>query len=89
MFQICLKKCLLLENLKTLCHRHMLLLILNMNKLLEHFTKKELQKKQKKTKKNQKEFGVERVLKRKDDKLYIKWKGSSSFNSWIDRKDRT
>ena len=36
----------------------MLLVILNMNKLLEHFTKKELQKK----KKNQKEFRVETVI---------------------------
>ena len=53
------------------------------------FYKKRIAKKKKKTKKNQKEFGVERVLKRKDDKLYIKWKGNSSFNSWIDRKDRT
>ena len=59
MFQICLKKCLLLENLEILYRRHMLLVILNMNKLLEHFTKKELQKKKKK---NQKEFRVETVI---------------------------
>ena len=31
---------------------------------------------------------IEKVIKRKDDKLYIKWKGfDSSFNSWIDKKD--
>ena len=37
---------------------------------------------------NQKEFRVEKVIKRKDDKLYVKWKGyDSSFNSWIDIKD--
>ena len=30
---------------------------------------------------------MEKVLKRKGDKLYIKWKGyDDSFNSWIDKK---
>ena len=43
---------------------------------------KELQKS------NQKEFGVEKVIKRKWEKLYIKWKGyDNSFNSWTDEKD--
>ena len=37
---------------------------------------------------NQKEFRVEKVIQRKDNKLYIKWNGcDSSFNSWIDKKD--
>ena len=37
---------------------------------------------------NQKEFRVEKVIKRKGDKLYVKWKAYySSFNSWIDKKD--
>ena len=28
------------------------------------------------------------MLKRKDDKLYVKWKGyDNSFNSWINKKD--
>ena len=45
-------------------------------KLLEHFMKKELQNT------NQKEFRIEKVIKRKSDKLYVKWKGyDSSFNS--------
>ena len=45
------------------------------------FYEKELQKK----KKTQKEFSVEKVTKRKGDKLYIKWKGyNNSFKSWID-----
>ena len=36
----------------------------------------------------QKEFRVEKVIKRKGDKLYVKWKGSnSSFNSWIDKRN--
>ena len=38
-------------------------------------------------KKNQKEFRIEKVIKRKSDKLYVKRKGyDNSFNSWIDRK---
>ena len=46
------------------------------------FYEKELQKKKKK---KQKEFSVEKVTKRKGDKLYIKWKGyNNSFKSWID-----
>ena len=36
---------------------------------------------------NQKEFIVEKVVKRKDNKLYVKWKGYRCyFNSWIDKK---
>ena len=46
------------------------------------FYKKELQKT------IQKEFRVEKVIKRKGNKLYVKWKGyDSSFNSWIDKND--
>ena len=37
---------------------------------------------------NQREFRVEKVIERKYDKLYVKWKGcDNSFNSWIDKKD--
>ena len=33
-------------------------------------------------------FRIERVLKRKGDKLYVRWKGyDNRFNSWIDKKD--
>ena len=29
-----------------------------------------------------------KVLRKKGDKLYVKWKGyDNSFNSWIDKKD--
>ena len=35
---------------------------------------------------NLKEFRIEKVLKRKGDKLYVKWKGhDNSFNSWINK----
>ena len=40
MFQISLKKFLLLQKLKTLCYGHMLLVILKAKKLLKRFTKK-------------------------------------------------
>ena len=37
---------------------------------------------------NQKEFRIEKVLMKKGDKLYVKWKGYDNlFNSWIDKKD--
>ena len=37
---------------------------------------------------HQQEFRVEKVIRRKGDKLYLKWKGyDNSFNSWIDKKD--
>ena len=59
----------------------MLLVILKAKELLEHFTKKNCQKT------NQKEFRVEKVIKRKGDELYVKWKGYNNlFNSWIDQK---
>ena len=33
-------------------------------------------------------FRIEKVIKRKGDKLYVKWKGDDNyFNSWIDKKD--
>ena len=39
---------------------------------------------------NQEEFGIEKVIKKKGNKLYVKWKGyDNSFNSWIDKKDNT
>ena len=55
---------------------------LNREEVAGTFYEKELQKT------NQKEFRVEKVIKRKGDKLYVKWKGyDNPFNSWIDAKD--
>ena len=46
------------------------------------FYEKQLQKT------NPQEPRIEKVIKRKGHKLYVKWKGNdSSFNSWIDKKD--
>ena len=57
---------------------------LNGEEITGAFYEKELQKK----KKNQEKFRMEKVIKRKGDKLYIKWKGyGNSFNSWIDKKE--
>ena len=50
---------------KALCHRHLLLVILTQMTLLEHFTKGNCKET------NQKDFRVEKVIKRKDDKLYV------------------
>ena len=37
---------------------------------------------------NLEKFRIEKVLKRKGDKLYVKWKRyDNRFNSWIDKKD--
>ena len=37
---------------------------------------------------SQEKFTIEKVLKRKGEILYVKWKGyNNSFNSWIDKKD--
>ena len=36
---------------------------------------------------NKKEFRIEKVIKKKGNKLYVKWEGyNNSFNSWIDKK---
>ena len=44
------------------------------------------EKESKKT--SQEKFKIEKVIKRKGNKLYGKWKGyDNSFNSWIDTKD--
>ena len=62
----------------------MLLVILKAKILLERFTKNNSKKKKKK-KKNK--FRVEKIIKRKGDKLYVKLEGyNKSFNSWIDKK---
>ena len=70
--KISLKKFLLLRKLKILCHGHMLLMILTEKKLLKLFTKKYCKKQIKKG------FRIEKVIKRKDDKLHVIWKGCNN-----------
>ena len=55
---------------------------LNGEEIVGTFYEEELQKT------NPEEFKIEKVIKRKGDKLYVKWKGySNSFNSWIYEKN--
>ena len=55
---------------------------LNAEAITGSSSEKELQKT------SQEKFRIEKVLKRKGDKLYVKWKGyDNRFNSWIDEKD--
>ena len=55
---------------------------LNGEHIIGTFYEKELQKA------NQQEFRIEKVIKRKGDKLYVKWKRyDNSFSSWIDKRD--
>ena len=50
------------------------------DKIVRTFYKKELQKTT--------EFRIEKVTKRKGDKLCVEWRGyDNSFNNWIDKKD--
>ena len=54
---------------------------LNGEEIKGSFYEKQLQKT------NQKEFSIKKVIKKKGNKLYLKWKGyNNSFNSWIDKK---
>ena len=60
----------------------MLLVMQMAKKLLKFFYEKELQKT------SQKKFRIEKIIKRKGDKLYVKWKGYDiSFNISINEKD--
>ena len=55
---------------------------LNGEKIKGSFYEKEMQTT------NQKEFSIEKVRKRKGNKLHVKWKGyGNSFNSWINKKE--
>ena len=54
---------------------------LNGEEIKESFYEKELQET------NQKQFRIEKVIKRRGEKLYVKWKGyDDSFDSWINKK---
>ena len=55
--------------------------VINGEENIGTFYEKELQKI------NQEEFRIEKVIRRKGDKLYVKWKGyDNSFNSLIDKE---
>ena len=83
MFQIGLKKFLWLKKFKnSIVLWTYVISDLKVEETVAKFYGKELQKT------NQKEFRVEKVIKGKGNKPYVKWKGyDSSFNNWIDKKD--
>ena len=79
--QIYQEKYSLLRILKILYHGHVIN-DLNGEEIIGAFYENELQKT------DQKEFRTEKALKKKGDKLYVKWKGyENSFNNWIHKKD--
>ena len=79
-FQTGLKKFLQLKKLNTVPWTYVIN-HLNGEETVGTFYEKEKQKT------NQKEFRIQKVLKKKGNKLYLKWKGyDNSFNSWTDKK---
>ena len=71
-----MKKSLLLKKIKNTVPRTYKISDLNGEEIMGSFYEKELQKI------NQKEFRIEKLIKNKGDKLYVKWKGyNNSFNS--------
>ena len=69
-----------IKKIKNTVRRTYVINDLNGEEIIGTFYEKELQKT------NQEEFRIEKVIRRKGDKLYGKWKGyDNSFNSWIDK----
>ena len=78
--QIDLKKYLLLKKLKNTIPWTYVINDLNGEEIIGTFYEKELQKT------NQEEFRIEKVIKRKGNKIYVNWKGyNNSFNRWTDK----
>ena len=69
MFQVGLKNFFVIKNVKNTVPWTYVISDLKGEEIIRTFYEKELQKT------NQKEFRVEKVIKRKGDKLYVKWKG--------------
>ena len=75
-------KTLLLKKLKNTILWTYVINDLNGEEIIGTFFEKELQKT------NQEEFRIEKVIRQKGDKLYVKWKGyDNSFNSWTDKRN--
>ena len=66
--------------LKILCPGHMFISDLNGEEIVKTFYEKELQKT------NQREFRAEKVIKRKDDKLYVKWNNGIDTSGLIKKQ---
>ena len=77
-----MKKFLLLKKIENAVRCTYIINNLNGEEIVGSFYEKDLQNT------NQKEFRIEKVIKRKGNILYVKWKGyNNSFNSWIYKKD--
>ena len=75
------KKYLLLKKVKNTVLWTHVINDLNGEEIIGTFYEKELQKT------NQEEFRIKKVIRRKGNRLYVKWKGyDNSFSSWIDKR---
>ena len=80
--QNCLEELFVVIEIKNTVPRTYVISDLNGEPVIGRFYEKELQNT------SQEKFRIEKVLKRKGDKLFVKWKEyDNSFNSWIDKKD--
>ena len=80
MLQIAQKKCLWLKKVKNTVPETYLIGNFNSEETIGTFLRKRITKIKSKR--------VTRVIKKKDNKLYVGWKSyNSSFNSWTDKKD--
>ena len=76
------KEIFVINKIQNTVHWTYLINDLNGKEIKGSFYEKELQKT------DQKEFKIKKVIKKKGDKLYVKWKSyDRSFNSWINKKD--
>ena len=76
------KKFLLLAKIKNTVPWTYVFSHLNGEEVVGTFYEKELRKT------SRKEFRIEKVIERKGNKLYVKWKSyDNSFNNWTDKKD--
>ena len=79
--QIGRKNFFVVSEIKNTVPRTYVVSYLNGEDITGRFYEKELQKT------SQVKFRIEKILKRKGDRLYVKWKGyDNRFNSWIDKK---
>ena len=77
----CLEKVFVVSKIKNTVPWTYVISDLNGEEVAGSFCEKELQKT------NQEKFRIEKVIKQKDNKLLVKWKGNdSSTNSWVDKK---
>ena len=81
-YQIGLKQVFLIAKIKYTILRTYVISDLKMKNLLQFFMKENCKKQIKKS------LELKKLIKRKGDRLYVRWKGNdNSFNSWINKKE--